>query len=130
MPDLFYTLFPDSDEIHTLEEIATRLHKNYDQAREAQHTLSQRTGTCTQVQPLDDKRPAHYSPAAARLIGRHMVRGEEREELRRQSDRHRDALLEAVLANQIATMALIEKLDIVLRVLVKTLHKNSPPNSG
>lgn len=129
MSDLFYTLFPDSDHVHTLEEIATRLNKKVEQAREAQHTLSERDATCAIVQPLDDHRPMHFSPAAARLIGRHLVRGDEREQLRRESDQRRDALIEAILANQIAIMAMVEKLDLVIRLLASRLPKNSPPNS-
>ncbi len=119
MPDLFHTLFPDSEEIYTLEEIATHLNKNYDQACHAQHTLSMRTATSAAVQPLDDKRPAHYSPEAARLIGRHLVRGVEREVLKRERDRRDAALLEAVLANQIVLLAMAD-------VLTQLLKKDSP----
>ncbi len=42
MPDVFEDLFPDSHYVVTLEEIATSPGKSYKQAREAQHTLSQR----------------------------------------------------------------------------------------
>ena len=128
MPDLFVAWFPDSGSVYTLDEIATRAGKNMEQAREAQHTLSERVATRDLVQPLDNRRPAHYSPAGARLIARHILRGEERNAARaalREEYDHRIAdLLEATAANTLAIMELIEKVDELVSLLISFRKKS------
>lgn len=123
MPDLFLALFPDSGHVYTLDEIATRVSKNVEQAREAQATLSERDGTREHVQPLDNRRPAHYSPSGARLIARHILRGEERNQLRaalnRDTENRVADLLEATAANTLAVMELADAVKTLVQLLMK-----------
>lgn len=122
MPDLFPCLFPDSGSVYTLEEIANCVSKSVEQAREAQNTLSSRIATRDLVQPLDNRRPAHYSPEGARLIARHICRGTERDAVRDATRQHLDMqvadLLDLVAANAIALARLTAKLDTLIVTLV------------
>ena len=66
--------FPDSESVFTLCEIAQALSVSYDAVRRAQVALRYRPSTQKLVTPLDDVEPQHFSPLAARLIARHVLR--------------------------------------------------------
>lgn len=132
MPDLFISLFPDVHHVYTIEEIATRVHRSTEQAREAQNTLARREATRELVRPTDGQRPAHYSPEAARLIARHLVRGEDREALRREVECSHGAVMTALLDNQQLLLTLLQQLGPMLRVMqivARFLAKNERPES-